>query len=106
MRKGRSGLGISLDGYIARPDGAVDFSSCPRTFDGPVLRHGDEAIMAGRPMRWDDEGWAAARSQVEDAMYVFSHSHAQENAAASPSSTNPENFVEKLRKPLWKKHSG
>jgi len=35
MRKVVLGLGISLDGYIARPDGAVDFLFMPRTFDGP-----------------------------------------------------------------------
>jgi dihydrofolate reductase len=35
MRKVVLGLGISLDGYIARPDGAVDFLSLPKKHSGP-----------------------------------------------------------------------
>ncbi|HLJ28210.1 MAG TPA: hypothetical protein VKY85_15975 [Candidatus Angelobacter sp.] len=32
MRSVILGLGISLDGYIARPDGAVDFLFMPKDF--------------------------------------------------------------------------
>ena len=32
MRKVILGLGISLDGYIARPDGAVDFLFMPKDY--------------------------------------------------------------------------
>ncbi len=32
MRKVVLGLGISLDGYIARPDGAVDFLFMPKDY--------------------------------------------------------------------------
>jgi len=32
MRKVVLGLGISLDGYIARPDGSVDFLFMPKDF--------------------------------------------------------------------------
>jgi hypothetical protein len=38
MRKIILGLGISLDGYIARPDGAVDFLFMPKYYSmGPFF---------------------------------------------------------------------
>jgi hypothetical protein len=37
MRKVVLGLGISLDGYIARPDGAVDFLFMPKQVWLPCL---------------------------------------------------------------------
>src|SRR6267143_1268394 len=46
MRKVVLGLGISLDGYIARPDGAVDFLFMPKDYSmGPFFATVDEAIM-------------------------------------------------------------
>jgi hypothetical protein len=40
MRKIVLGLGISLDGYIARPDGAVDFLFMPKDYSmGPCFRY-------------------------------------------------------------------
>jgi hypothetical protein len=39
------GLGISIDGYVARLNGAVDFVYAQGLFDGPVFchdRHGDD----------------------------------------------------------------
>jgi len=38
MRKVILGLGISLDGYIARPDGSVDFLFMPKDYSmGPFF---------------------------------------------------------------------
>ncbi len=34
MRKVVLGVGISLDGYIARPDGSVDFLFMPKDYSG------------------------------------------------------------------------
>jgi dihydrofolate reductase len=46
MRKIVLGLGISLDGYIARPDGAVDFLFMPKDYSmGPFFATIDAAIM-------------------------------------------------------------
>ncbi len=46
MRKVVLGLGISLDGYIARPDGAVDFLFMPKDYSmGPFFATIDTMIM-------------------------------------------------------------
>jgi dihydrofolate reductase len=46
MRKLILGLGISLDGYIARPDGAVDFLFMPKDYSmGPFFKTIDTAFM-------------------------------------------------------------
>ncbi|HEY6307411.1 MAG TPA: dihydrofolate reductase family protein [Candidatus Angelobacter sp.] len=46
MRKIILGLGISLDGYIARPDGAVDFLFMPKDYSmGPFFKTIDTALM-------------------------------------------------------------
>src|ERR1700682_5763413 len=46
MRKVVLGLGISLDGYIARPDGAVDFLFMPKDYSmGPFFKTIDAVVM-------------------------------------------------------------
>jgi dihydrofolate reductase len=46
MRKIIYGVGISLDGYIARPDGSVDFLFMPKDYSmGPFFKTVDVAIM-------------------------------------------------------------
>jgi len=46
MRKVVLGLGISLDGYIARPDGSVDFLFMPKDYSmAPFFATIDAAIM-------------------------------------------------------------
>jgi dihydrofolate reductase len=46
QRKVVLGLGISLDGYIARPNGAVDFLFMPKDYSmGPFFKSIDAAIM-------------------------------------------------------------
>jgi dihydrofolate reductase len=46
QRKVVLGLGISLDGYIARPNGAVDFLFMPKDYSmGPFFKTIDTAIM-------------------------------------------------------------
>jgi dihydrofolate reductase len=46
MRKVILGLGISLDGYIARPNGAVDFLFMPKDYSmGPFFKSIDTALM-------------------------------------------------------------
>src|ERR1700684_1987952 len=46
MRKVILGLGISLDGYIARPDGSVDFLFMPKDYSmAPFFATVDVAII-------------------------------------------------------------
>src|SRR5580700_9863592 len=46
MRSVVLGLGISLDGYIARPDGSVDFLFMPKDYSmAPFFATVDAAIM-------------------------------------------------------------
>jgi dihydrofolate reductase len=46
MRKIIYGVGISLDGYISRPDGSVDFLFMPKDYSmGPFFKTVDVAIM-------------------------------------------------------------
>jgi dihydrofolate reductase len=46
MRKIVLGLGVSLDGYIARPDGAVDFLFMPKDYSmAPFFKTIDTAFM-------------------------------------------------------------
>ena len=45
-RKVVLGLGISLDGYIARPDGSVDFLFMPKNYSmGPFFKTIDTAVL-------------------------------------------------------------
>jgi dihydrofolate reductase len=45
-RKVVLGIGISLDGYLARPDGRVDFLFMPKDYSmGPFFKRIDAAIM-------------------------------------------------------------
>jgi dihydrofolate reductase len=40
------GIGISLDGYLARPDGSVDFLFMPKDYSmGPFFKRIDTAVM-------------------------------------------------------------
>ncbi len=46
IRKVILGLGISLDGYIARPDGSVDFLFMPKDYSmGPFFKTIDAAVL-------------------------------------------------------------
>ncbi len=49
IRKVIAGLGISLDGYIARPDGSVDFLFMPKDYSmGPFFKTIDTWPLAAR----------------------------------------------------------
>ncbi len=51
MRKVVLGLGISLDGYIARPNGAVDFLFMPKDYSmAPFFRTIDTAVMGRKTL--------------------------------------------------------
>ena len=51
MRNVVLGLGISLDGYIARPDGAVDFLFMPKDYSmAPFFATIDTYIMGRKTL--------------------------------------------------------
>lgn len=74
MRKVVLGLGISLDGYIARPNGAVDFLFMPKDYSmAPFFRTIDAAIM-GRKTYDVALKMGGSFGDTSMANYVFSRS--------------------------------
>ena len=100
MRKVVLGLGISLDGYIARADGAVDFLFMPKDYSmGPFFATIDTAIMGRKT--YDDAlkmgGGDFSGSKMKN--YVFSHSQSPgERGGVTFVNESPKPFIEKLRK--------
>jgi dihydrofolate reductase len=74
MRKVVLGVGISLDGYIARPDGSVDFLFMPKDYSmGPFFKRIDAAVM-GRKTYEVAQSMGGGMSSPGMASYVFSRS--------------------------------
>ena len=100
MRKVVLGLGISLDGYIARPDGSVHFLFMPKDYSmGSFFATIDTALMGRKTyedslkMGRGDFGGSAMKS------YVFSHSQPPvERGGVTFVRESPKSFLEKLRK--------
>lgn len=75
MRKVVAGLGISLDGYIARPNGAVDFLFMPKDYSmAPFFATIDTAIMGCKTFDAARQMGGSSFSGSSMATYVFSHS--------------------------------
>jgi len=100
MRKVVLDLGISLDGCIARPDGAVDFLFMPMDYSmGPFFATIDEAIMGRKTYEVGLKMGGGSLSESKMAMYVFSHSQAPgKRGGVTFVNESPKSFVEKLRK--------
>ena len=100
MRKVVLGLGISLDGYIARPDGAVDFLFMPKDYSmGPFFATVDEAIMGRKTYEVGLKMGGGSLPESKMAMYVFSQSQAPgKRGGVTFVNESPKTFVEKLRK--------
>jgi dihydrofolate reductase len=100
MRKVVLGLGTSLDGYIARPDGSVDFLFMPKDYSmGPFFATIDTALMGRKTyevslrMGAGDFGSSAMKS------FVFSHSQSPgERNGVTFVDESPKSFLNKLRK--------
>jgi dihydrofolate reductase len=99
MRKVVLGLGISLDGYIARPDGAVDFLFMPKDYSmGPFFSTIDTAIL-GRKTYEDALKMGGRFGDSKMTSYVFSHSQPPgERGGVTFVNESPKSFVEQLRK--------
>jgi dihydrofolate reductase len=100
MRKIVLGLGISLDGYIARPDGAVDFLFMPKDYSmAPFFATIDTAIMGRKTLDAALKMGGGSFSSPSIATYVFSHSKPPgERDSLTFVNESPVAFVRKLRK--------
>ncbi len=96
-------LGISLDGYIARPDGAFDFLFMPKDYSmAPFFATIDTAIMGRKTLD------AAGGSFHEKSMtgYVFSRTQPPgKRNGVTFTSQSPETLIRELRqhpgKHIW-----
>src|SRR5260370_19395811 len=100
MRKVVLGLGISLDGYIARPDGAVDFLFMPKDYSmGPFFATIDTMIMGRKTydvaLKMGGGGFGDSKMKS----YVFSHSQPPgERGGVTFVNESPKNFIENFCK--------
>jgi hypothetical protein len=75
MRKVFLGLDISLGGYSARPDGAVDFSFMPKDYSmGPLFATIDTALMGRKTYDAALKLSGGKYSDLGLASFVFSNS--------------------------------
>jgi dihydrofolate reductase len=100
MRNVVLGLGLSLDGYIARPDGAVDFLFRPKGYSmAPFFATVDTAIMGRKTL---DAGLKMSGGKLPHTtmtMYVFSHSKPPgERDGVVFVNESPAKFIHQLRK--------
>ena len=101
MRKIVLGLGISLDGYIARPNGEVDFLFMPKDYSmGPFFATIDTAIMGRKTLDAVLKmGGGSPPSGGGMATYVFSHTEPPgERDGLTFVNESPAAFVRRLRK--------
>jgi len=100
MRKVILGCGLSLDGYIARPDGSVDFLVMPKDASKAMADFFAklDAILIGR------KTWSATKSMGEGpkgpwTSYVFSRSLPPgERDGVTFVNQSPAEFIGELRK--------
>src|ERR1700730_4246003 len=100
MRRVVLGLGISLDGYIARPNGAVDFLFMPKDYSmAPFFATIDTAIMGRKTLDAALQMDGGSFSGSSMATYVFSHSKpVGERDGLVFISQSPATFIRQLRK--------
>ncbi len=100
MRRVILGLGISLDGYIARLDGSVDFLFMPRDYSmGPFFKTIDTAIMGRRTYDVALRMSGGTYSNPGITSYVFSHTRAPgKRDGIIFVNESPKSFVASLRK--------
>jgi dihydrofolate reductase len=100
MRKVVLSLSMSLDGYIARLDGSVDFLFMPKGYSmAPFFARVDTEVMGRKTL---DAGLKMSGGSLPDygmARYVFSHSKPPgERDGITFVNESPGAFVAKLRK--------
>jgi dihydrofolate reductase len=100
MRKVVLGLGISLDGYIARPDGAVDFLFMPKDYSmAPFFKTVDVAVMGRKTL---DDGLKMTGGKFNNygiKCYVMSRSQPPgERDGYEVTNKTPEALIAEVRK--------
>jgi dihydrofolate reductase len=100
MRNVVLGLGISLDGYIARPSGNVDFLFMPKDYSmAPFFATVDTAIMGRKTLDAALQMGGGSFGGSSMAAYVFSHSKpAGERDGVVFINQSPATFIRQLRK--------
>src|SRR5882762_6456540 len=100
MRKVVLGLGISLDGYIARLDGAVDFLFMPKDYSmGPFFSTIDTAVIGRKTYDVSFKMGGGGFGDSKMKSYVFSHSQPPgERGGVIFVNESLKSFLEKLRK--------
>jgi dihydrofolate reductase len=100
MRKIILGLGISLDGYIARPNGSVDFLFMPKDYSmASFFATVDTAIMGRKTLEAGLKMSGGSLPASSMAYYVFSHSKPPSKCDGwTFVNESPAAFVAKLRK--------
>src|ERR1700674_3634631 len=98
MREIVLGVGISLDGYIARPNGAVDFLFMPKDYSmASCLSTVDVAIMGRKTFDVAVKTSGGSFSGSSMATYVFSHSEPPgERSGVTFINESPATFVQQL----------
>ncbi len=100
MRNVVLGLGISLDGYIARPDGALDFLFIPEDYSmAPFFATIDTAIMGRKTLDQGLKLGGTFNSTSSMRYYVFSKSRpAGERDGVVFTRRSPATLVAEIRK--------
>lgn len=100
MRNVVLGLGTSLDGYIARPNGAVDFLFMPKDYSmAPFFATIDTAVMGRKTLDAALQMGGGSFSGSSMATYVFSHSKpVGERDGLVFINQSPASFIRQLRK--------
>ncbi len=100
MRKIVLGVGISLDGYIARPDGSVDFLFMPKDYSmAGFFKRIDIAVMGRKTYEMAVKLGGGSLGSPGTKNYVFSRLMvAGECREVTITSENPKRFVGELRK--------
>src|SRR5437868_1350703 len=100
MRKIVLGVGISLDGYIARPDGSVDFLFMPKDYSmAEFFKRIDVAVMGRKSYEMGLKLGGGKLNNYGMKCYVFSKtldtiSHEDFTIVKEP----PKSFIEVLKK--------
>jgi dihydrofolate reductase len=100
MRKVILGAAISLDGYIARSDGGIDFLSHPKGYSMSELFSTVDVIVFGRKTYEEavKRGGGSYKSPVNMPTYVFSKSKASvESSGVIFIDQTPAGFVDTMR---------
>src|ERR1700744_3026262 len=100
MRKVVLGVGISLDGYIARLNGDIDFLFTPKDYSmGPFFATVDTAIMGRKSLEAGLKMGGGKLPRTSMTMYVFSNSMLPgERDGLVFVKQSPTNFIHQLRK--------